>query len=401
MDAKNSLGEPRVLISRTALLHNARVIRRSLGERVRLCAIIKADAYGHDAAVVADTLCNFGSDDSARPAVDALAVATIDEAGSLPEDLGATIIIFRPIENVFIGRQRYKLEAAIRSGWVLTISSPAAVDDVARIALACERQAAIQVMVDTGMTRCGVAASDLPELLHRIESRPSLRLAALGTHFANAEKPEDPLNAEQLERFRRATDDLAAAMPGRFLRHAANTAALFFAPASHLDMVRPGIGLYGIDPTGRPSQDRPLRPVMKWTAPLVSVRQVSKGTGVGYGQTWTTPRETRIGLVPVGYADGYPRRFEGQAVVLVAGRAVPVVGRISMDMITINLGDIPAQVGDEVTLLDSDPLSPVSAYQLAKWAQTIPYEILCRIGPRMPRVALDADIPAQRLPASV
>jgi alanine racemase len=290
--------------------------------------------------------------------------------------------------------------AAIRNGWVLTVSSLAAVDDVARIALACERQAAIQVMVDTGMTRCGVGADDLPELLRRIESRPSLRLSALGTHFANAERPDDQLNAEQLERFRRATDDLAAAMPGRFLRHAANTAALFFAPASHLDMVRPGIGLYGIDPTGRPSQDRPLRPVMKWTAPLVSVRRVPKGTGVGYGQTWTAPRETRIGLVPVGYADGYPRRFEGQAVVLIGGRTAPVVGRISMDMITINLSDIAAQVGDEVTLLDSDPLSPVSAYQLSKWAQTIPYEILCRIGPRMPRVALDADVPAQRLPAA-
>lgn len=390
MDAKHSLGEPRVLISRAALIHNAKVIRRSLGERVRICAIIKADAYGHDANIVADTLCNFGTESSARPAIDAIAVASIDEASRLPEDLAATIFIFRPIENVFIGRQRPKLEMAIRNGWVLTVSTPAAADDVARVALACEERAEVQVMVDTGMTRCGVGIDGLQELLHRIESRPSLRLAALGTHFANAERADDPFNAEQLTRFRQATDGLAAAMPGRFLRHAANSAALFFSPESHLDMVRPGLSLYGIDPTCRPTLNRSLRPVMKWTAPLISVRSIPKHTGVGYGQSWIAPRDTRIGLVPVGYADGYPRRFGGEAVVLIHGRPIPVVGRVSMDMMTLDLGDSPAQVGDEVTLLDDDPLSPASVYQLAEWEQTIPYEIFCRIGARIPRIAIDS-----------
>jgi alanine racemase len=396
MDAKHSLGEPRVLISRAALIHNAKVIRRSLGERVRICAIIKADAYGHDANIVADTLCNFTAGDSARPSIDAVAVASIDEATLLPEDLDAKVYILRQIENVFIGRQRPKLEAAIRNGWVLTVSTPAAADDVARVALSCERRAEVQVMVDTGMTRCGVGIDDLHALLHRIESRPSLRLAALGTHFANAERADDPLNAEQLRRFRHATDDFATAMPGRFLRHASNTAAVFFAPESHLDMVRPGLGLYGVDPTARPTLSRPLRPVMKWTAPLISVRSIPKHTGVGYGQSWIAPRDTRIGLIPVGYADGYPRRFGGEAVVMLNSRPVPVVGRVSMDMMTIDLGDLPAQIGDEVTLLDDDPLSPASVYQLAEWEQTIPYEIFCRIGARIPRIAIDIETPASR-----
>jgi alanine racemase len=400
MDAKHSLGEPRVLISRAALIHNAKVIRRALGEGVRICAIIKADAYGHDARIVADTLCNFGSDPSARPAIDAVAVASIDEASLLPEDLGATIFIFRPVENVFIGRQRPKLETAIRNGWVLTVSSPAAADDIARVAIACEKRAEVQVMVDTGMTRCGVGLEGLNDLLHRIESRPSLRLAALGTHFASAERANDPFNAEQLARFRHATDDLTSAMPGRFLRHAANSAALFFAPDSHLDMVRPGLALYGIDPTCNPTLNRPLRPVLKWTAPLISVRTIPKGTGVGYGQSWIAPRECRIGLVPVGYADGYPRRFSGESIVLIAGRPVPVVGRVSMDMMTLDLGEVPAQVGDEVTLLDDDPLSPASVYKLAEWEETIPYEIFCRIGARIPRIAIDADIPSSRKPVS-
>jgi alanine racemase len=396
MDAKHSLGEPRVLISRSALIHNAKVIRRSLGERVRICAIIKADAYGHDARIVADTLCNFGNDPTARPSIDAVAVASIDEASMLPEDLGATVFIFRSVENVFIGRQRPKLEMAIRNGWVLTVSSCAAAEDIARVAIACEKRAEVQVMIDTGMTRCGVGMDGLNELLHRIESRPSLRLAALGTHFASAERAKDPFNADQLAGFRHATDDLTSAMPGRFLRHAANSAAIFFAPDSHLDMVRPGLALYGIDPTCKPTLDRPLRPVLKWTAPLISVRSIPKGTGVGYGQSWIAPRETRIGLIPVGYADGYPRRFGGDAIVLIHGRPVPVVGRVSMDMMTVDLTDLPAQIGDEVTLLDDDPLSPASVYKLAEWEDTIPYEIFCRIGARIPRIAIDADIASDR-----
>jgi alanine racemase len=396
MDAKHSLGEPRVLLSRTALLHNARLLRRSMGDRVRLCAIIKADAYGHGAAFVADTLCNFGFNDSSRPAVDALAVASVDEAARLPEDLGATIVIFRPVENVYIGRQRARLELAIRNEWVLTVSSPTAVDDLARLAMSIECRAAVQVMVDTGMTRCGAPIDELPELLHRIESRPSLRLAAIGTHFACAERADDPFTAEQLARFRGATDALATAMPGRFLRHAANSAALFFSPDSHLDMVRPGISLYGIDPTGRPNLARPLRPVMRWTAPLVSIRSVAKGTGVGYAQSWIAPRDTRIGLIPVGYADGYPRRFGNEARMIINGRAVPVVGRVSMDMTTVDLGNVPAAVGDEVILLDNDPLSPCSVYELAKWGQTIPYEILSGIGPRIPRVAMEPEAQPER-----
>ncbi len=399
MDAKHTLGEPRVLISRSALLHNAKLIRRALPERVRVCAVLKADAYGHGAALVADTFCNFSTDaGDARPAVEAIAVASLSEAAGLPILEGTTIIVLRPIENIFIGRQRGKIEEAVQNDWVLTIGTPAAADDLARIAMSCGRRAAVQVMVDTGMTRCGTPLERLTDLLHKITARSSLRLAGICTHLANAERPRDPFTVHQLARFREATDDLATAMPGRFLRHAANSGAVFYSPASHLDMVRPGISLYGIDPSGRPDLNRPLRPALKWTAPLIAVHAVPKGTGVGYGQSWIAPRDTQIGLLPVGYADGYPRCFGGRAFVMAGGRPVPVVGRVSMDMTTIDLGDAPANVGDEITLLDSDPLSPVSVYELAKWAETIPYEIFCRIGPRIPRVAVDAQEPATAVP---
>ena len=393
MDAKHALGEPRVLISRAALLHNARLVRRALAPRTRVCAIIKADAYGHGGSIVADTLCNFsdGAGDADVPAVDCLAVASIDEADALPH-LEVPVIIFRPIENTFVGRQRLKLEHAIRSGWVLTVCTPAAADDVARIAVACERRAAVQVMIDTGMTRSGVCAESMDALLRKIAVRPSLRLVGLCTHFSNAESAGDPFTREQLLRFRRCTDDVARSTDAKLTRHAANSAALFFLPDSHLDMVRPGIALYGVDPSGRPCLDRALRPALRWTAPLVGVKQVAKDTGVGYGQTWRAARDTRIGLVPVGYADGYPRCYSNRAVVMVHGRPAPVVGRISMDLTTIDLGDVPqATVGDEVTLLDPDPLSPASVYALARWADTIPYEVFCRIGPRVKRVAAEPD----------
>ena len=388
MDAKQTLGEPRVLISRSALLHNAGVVRRALPRGTRVCAILKADAYGHGAWIVADALCNFSADASDSPAVDAIAVANIDEAAALPE-VRLPVIVFRPLENAFLGRQRSKLEEAIRNGWVLTVCSQAAVEDLARIAVASGRRAQVQVMVDTGMTRAGADLAHLPELLHKIDSRPSLRLAGLCSHFSNAEEAHSPHTTEQLARFRHGTDAFAEAFRGKVLRHVANSGALFFMPASHLDMVRPGIALYGIDPVCRPSLSRPLRPVMKWTAPLVGIRGIRKGVGVGYGQTWQAPRDTRVGLVPVGYADGYPRCFSNTAAALIHGRPAPVVGRVSMDLTTIDLGDVPqAQVGDEVTLLDNDPLSPVSVYALAKWADTIPYEIFCRIGQRVQRVAV-------------
>ena len=402
MDAKHTLGEPRLLISRAALLHNAAVVRRALSPGTRVCAIVKADAYGHGTAIVADALCNFtdGSSADSRPAVDALAVATIDEAEALP-DSGVPLIVFRPVENTYVGRQRQRLELAIRSGWTLTVCSPAAADDVARVALACGGRASVQVMVDTGMTRSGVCAERLAEVLERLASRPSLRLVGVCTHFSNAEDPDSPVTAEQLRRFRACTDGLDAVARGKVLRHAANSAAAFFRPDAHFDMVRPGVALYGIDPTLKPSVDRKLRPVMKWTAPLVGVKDVRSGTCVGYAQTWVAQRDTRVGLVPVGYADGYGRCFSNRAVVLVHGRPAPVIGRISMDLTTVDLTDLPqAVIGDEVTLLDNDPLSPASAYALAKWADTIPYEVFCRIGQRVKRVAVDPVEPEDEAPVT-
>jgi alanine racemase len=394
MDAKQTLGQPRLLISRDAILHNAALLRRRLQPGTQVCAVVKADAYGHGAEVVVDALYNFSIDAMEGPFADALAVTTAEEAQQLP-NTSLTTYIMRPMENSFLAGQRSNIETAIRNGWVLTLCSRYAADDVARIALASGKRAAVQVMVDTGMTRAGVADGKLAELIDRIESHATLRLVAIGTHFAEAENRESNFTQQQTERFNAATTPLLEPLQSRNVkirRHAANSAGVFFHAASHFDMVRPGLAFYGIDPTFHPSMDRPLKPAMKWTAPLIGVRRVEAGTSVGYGRTWTAPKPTMIGLVPVGYADGYLRDFSNAAKMVVNGWPCPVVGAVSMDSTTIDLGaDSQAVIGDEVTVLDDDPLSPASVYALASIAGTLPYEIFCRIGPRIPRVAREAE----------
>jgi alanine racemase len=373
------------------MLHNAGVVAKQLAPGVKLCPMVKADAYGHGADLAADTLCNFCNDGSGKPPADAVAVSTVDEAAALP-DVPVPVLIFRPLENAYIGRQRLRIEEAVRHGWVLTLCSTAAAEDLARIAVAAGKRANVQVMVDTGMTRGGVPVAGFADLLARVESRASLKLWGLCTHFASADNPDGPFTAEQAKRFAAATDGPVAALGGRVVRHAANSGATFFHRQAHFDMVRPGLSLYGIDPTGRPTASRPLRPVLKWTAPLVGITTVPPGTTVGYGRTWSAGRPTTVGLLPVGYPSAYPRSFSNGAKVLLHGRPAMVVGRVSMDLTTIDLTDHPdAVLGDEVTLLDDDPLSPVSAYELARWANTIPYEILSRIGPRVKRVAVDPE----------
>jgi alanine racemase len=365
------------------------VIRRFLAPATKICAVIKADAYGHGAWIVADTLCNFSADASDASAVDQFAVASIEEAAALPQ-VPVPLLILRPVENAYVGNERSAIELAIQSSWILTIDTTAAAGDVARIAMALGKRALLNVMVDTGMTRGGCAIEQLPELLGRIGSHSSLKLVNLGTHFANAELSGDPATLRQLSDFRGATDEFAFTHASKIRRHAASSGAVFFTPSSHFDIVRPGIALYGIDPTGKPCIGRALRPVMKWTAPLIGVRDVPAGTSVGYGQTYRAQRGMRVGLVPVGYADGYCRAFSNRAEMIVSGIACPVVGRVSMDLTTIDLTRTKhPTIGDEVTILDNDPLSPASVYHLAQLANTIPYEILSRVGPRMRRVAVE------------
>ena len=393
-------GRPRLLINRRALLFNVRQIRTFAGEPMKVCAVVKADAYGHGARGVVDVLTNFFTPSLPAPAVDAVAVASLAEAAALP-DLDVPILVLRPVECVYVGSNRSELEEAMRRGVVLSVISTAAVDDVSRLAERMRIRASVQVMLDTGMTREGCDAASFRKVIASVLARPSLRLTAIGTHLTDGEHEHESYSDEQLRMFHETVDPLLPYLPKTLVKHAANSGGTFFAEDDTLDMVRPGLALYGLDPTGAPSIDRPLRPVAKWTAPILHVRDVTPGTFAGYNHTWRATRATRIGLVPVGYADGYPRALSNRAVVRIPAPVMPegllardafcpVVGRVSMDYLTIDLANAPwAQPGDEVTLLDDDPVSRCSAYALAEQCGTIPYEILCNIGSRIVRVGVN------------
>lgn len=401
MDAKNLAGESRCLISRNALLHNVALLRSIVGTQTKICAVVKADAYGHDAHEVVDTLCNCTINDVEPPVVDSLAVADIDEAAALPQS-DLPIFILRPVENAYIGGQRSRLELAAQNGWILTVTSTSAADDLNRIALARGQRASVQIMVNTGMNRSGVEFSEFESLAKKILSLPALKLAAVATHFASSDEPKNPFNGEQLSRFLSVTKNICAAEnKNRPLRSAANSGGIFFQPESWLDSVRPGISIYGIDPTCRPSMSRHLRPALRWVAPLIGIRDIPAASTVGYGQTWIAGAPAKLGLVPVGYADGYPRALSNRGVMMVNGYPAPVAGRVSMDLTVIDLTQCPgACLGDDVVVLDSDPLSPASVYRIAELAETIPYEIFCRIGKRARRIAVDDFSPSPRKPQS-
>ncbi len=384
MDADfSTITEPTLELDAAALRTNIRTLRKHVAADVNICAVLKADAYGHGAREIAHAIAAAQAE-SPFLRVDQFAVATFNEAAELHE-FGKPIMLLRPIENAFIGQQRQQIEAAILNGWTMTLASAAAADDIARIALHLQKRANIQIMLDTGMTRCGVQPTDFKHLLERALHHPTLRLAALSTHLVNSEVPGDSFTTAQLRNFISEVDvyPIIESVP----RHAANSGAIFFTQRAHFNVVRPGIALYGVDPTGRPNIDRPLRPVGRLVAPIIAIHEIHPGMSVGYGQSWIANERTRVGILPVGYADGYPRAAGNRALVMIEDKKCGVIGRVSMDMIAINLNAAPdAIIGDTVTVIDNDPNSPASIYQLARIADTIPYEILTGIGRRVKRV---------------
>ena len=406
-NTRTSAAQVRVLIDRAALLHNVELIRSRLAPGVQIHACVKAEAYGHGAAIVADTLCHFAIADDTEPPVHRLIVASVEEATAIPV-VPRPITILKPVELTYVGKTRELYEHAIKRGWTLTLATPSGADDLARVARKAGTRAVVQVLIDTGLSRCGCDLSEVQKLVDRVRQHPELRLESLGTHFADSDESDLEFTREQLRLFRQATDELVIKSEFRLTRHAANSAATFALPESHLDAVRIGAAIYGIDPSGKPSLDRHLIPAMTWVAPLMGIRTIEPGATVGYGRTWTARTRTRIGLVGVGYADGFPRaasdgvsspRSDGAsngvstgAQVIVRNAACAVVGRVSMDMITIDLSQVhDATIGDDVVLLDNDPLSPASMYALAVATGTIPYEIVTRVGPRVRRLAVGID----------
>ncbi len=340
-----------------ALRHNLETLRaKATGARVM--AVVKANAYGHGIAGVT----------AALAATDAFAVASIDEAIVL-RDAGATapIVLLEGIFSVdeLAPAAAHDCELVVHDRWqveALSAASPA-------------RPFRVWLKVDTGMNRLGFRPADAAAARAALLAAPAVASVNLMTHMACADDPGAALNAEQLRRFEELTGD----WPGE--RSIANSAALLTNPATHADWVRPGLALYGVSPLpGRLGPYWGLRPAMTLTAALIAVREVPAGGTVGYGGIWRAERPTRVGIVGIGYGDGYPRHARPGAPVSVNGVRCGLVGRVSMDMLAVDLTPCAtAKVGDPVVLWGGDP--PVE--EIAGQAGTIPWTLLCGVTERV------------------
>lgn len=350
-----------------ALTHNARLLQH-VAPSAALCAVVKANAYGHGAVPVARALAAAG--------VPWFAVALIEEGAEL-RAAGIT----QPI-LALAGRFMESAPAAVELGLTPVVGRIA--DLRALSEAAGPKGMDVHIEVDTGMARLGVPRDKLGELLQALRGMPRLRLTGLMSHFACSEVAAD-FNHTQMERFAEAQSDVRAAGFAPTYFHMANSGGVITMAKAHHSLVRCGLTLYGVPP-GPDAALEGLRPVMRWTTQPVLLRHIPKGAPVSYGCRWRAPHDALVATLPVGYADGYRRSFSNKAHVLVRGQRAPVVGAVCMDLCMVDVTHIAGVSDrDEVVLLGQQGPELVSAEQLAIWDQTIAYEILCGVGLRVPR----------------
>ena len=362
-----------------ALRQNLGVVRDTVGTGVEVCAVVKADAYGHGLWACLSELVGAG--------VDRVAVATADEAVAARE-VSADIPIV--VLGVLTGRE---LEVAISAGAEIPIWDRGFLSAAAAASVREGVSTRVHLKLDSGMGRLGTRDPEqLISLAEQAATSEGLVLEGLWTHFATADERDgegDEFFRSQLDRFLEIGNRLKEDHPEITL-HAANSAALLRESESHLDMVRPGVALYGLDPFGEDPAHHDLRPVMTLVSGVGSIRVIEPGGTVGYGRRWEASSETEVATVPVGYGDGYRRGLSGRSEVSIAGERFPVAGTISMDNVAVDLGSPGSSgisIGDEVILFGGEGPGRILAEDLAATLDTINYEITCGISPRVPREA--------------
>jgi alanine racemase len=360
-------------IDHAALRWNLQQIRNKVGARVKILSMVKANAYGHGAVAVAQTLASAGSD--------AFGVATLEEGVELRQ---AGIR-----EPILIMAGAYKDHLAEFLGHELT---PVAHDlsGIKKLESALQSRGKtlpVHLKIDTGMGRLGLAADDCEKWLPEVKKLTALQVAGVLSHFSQAESVEGDYTRRQLTTFKSVIDRLRSHQLAPALVHFANSAATITLPEAYFDMVRPGIMLYGVYPSASMASQITLKPALAWTTRILQLKEVPAGTGISYGQTFKTARPSLIATLPVGYADGYPRLLSNRGEVLVGGQRAPIAGRVCMDLTMIDVTDIRnAKQGDEVVLLGRQGTAEVAADEIAAWAGTISYEILTSISARVPRI---------------
>lgn len=361
-----------------ALAHNFRVLQERVKGRASLMAMVKADAYGHGAVSVSKVL--------EREGVRALGVATVEEGVELREaGIRCPVLVMGGLMGVGSPASKRMVEANLTP----VISSADILASLDADAAASGKKVAVHIKIDTGMSRLGIRPESLRAFIERFRACPHLAVEGAMTHLAEADHEE--VSREQMRRFLECRRQIEGDLGPVAVWHIANSGAMLCGepveiPEAKECWVRPGIALYG-DVNGGDFCGAALKPVMGLESRAVLLKRIPAGTRVSYAGTFTTRRPTRIAIVPIGYADGYPWGASGRAEVLVRGRRVPVIGRVTMDMIVVDVTDVEgAAVNDPVVLLGKQGEGEITLHELAGWAGTITYEILCGISKRTPRV---------------
>ncbi|HEX6456620.1 MAG TPA: alanine racemase [Solirubrobacterales bacterium] len=354
-----------------AVSANCARLKAELGE-AELCAVVKADGYGHGAEACARAAIAGGAT--------RLAVATAAEAA----EMGA---LFPRVPLLTMGAlSAEEVDAALGAGAELALWREEFRPLIAGRARALGRPARVHVKYDTGMGRLGNRDPDeVLALVRACAEDPDLELTGVWTHFATADELDSAFFDEQLGRFERLAASVKEHHPG-VLVHAANSAAVLRDRRSHFDMARCGIAIYGLDPFQRDPNEQGLRPALTLRSHVADVKRFPAGASAGYGRKWKAPEDTWVGVIPIGYGDGVRRALTNNADVLVGGRRCPVVGTISMDNLTIDLGpETDVQPGADAVLIGRQGEERILAEEVARRLDTINYEVTCAISPRVPR----------------
>jgi len=335
-------------------------------------AVVKADGYGHGLLPAARAALAGGAT--------WLGTAVLDEAIAL-RAAGITAPV---LSWLWTPGELDTLRRALAAGIDVSVSSRWQLDAAVAAAEESGQQARVHLKIDTGLSRNGATAADWPDLVAACAKTDAVRAVGVWSHFAYADSPGHPTIARQVERFVEAVDVAQAVGLRPEVRHLANSAATLTLPSAHFDLVRPGIAIYGLNPVPQHG-DFGLVPAMTLRAGLASVKRVPAGEGVSYGHEYTTPRETTLALVPLGYADGVPRAGSSVGPVQIGGQRFTVSGRVCMDQFVVDVGDLPITENDHAVLFGSGRDGDPTALDWAEATGTIHYEIVTRIGPRVAR----------------
>ena len=361
-----------------AIAHNTAVIQKKISPETELLISVKADAYGHGAFSVAKFLQDKG--------VAFFGVATVDEAVALRKSEIRTPLL---ILNAILEKE---VDAVPEYDLTQTLCSEESAGRLDASAERWKKKIPVHLKVDTGMGRLGVWYEEACALARFVKGCRNLFIEGLYTHLANADDAEPDVTRLQINRFQELADRLKKeGLLPRYI-HLANSAAALQYPSSHFNLVRPGLAIYGIDPyyeTGKKFSFE-LRPALKLLTRIVFFKKTPAGRRISYGGTYVTQKETAIGTLPIGYADGYNRLLSNQAFVLIRGRRFPVCGRVCMDQTMVDLGGLPdVSTGEEVVLIGRQGDEEIRVEELSSLCHTIPYEFLCRLSNRIPRVYLN------------